>query len=188
MTMPAIHDIEIAQSTLEIFGEDNIAAAFLTGGVTSGHDNGISDIDILICHYDEPSEARRAEFTDYYLDLHEQTGRVPDVISPGEVMSDQQMRHGLATMEAREPSLVIPDRLEFDYICWAGMLVSRKRLLTPRTTELNEYESLARNVVDAWVRTLFASATTTDGTGNRTDKDKLLGQTLSCPGYYEPHE
>lgn len=178
----------ISENVADIFGEDNIAAAFITGGIASGYGSEHCDIDILVCHRDEVNTRRREHFTKFYLDLHQQLRRIPDEISPGEVMSVEGMYTGLDRVNDIEPARVVHDRNDFDYICWAGMLVSKKELLIPRTSELTNFEVLGRKVVDRWCDVLFEDVELTDETGLRTDKDKMLGKAISCPGYYEAHE
>lgn len=176
----------VAENVVDIFGEDNIAAAFITGGVASGYGSDTCDIDLLICHRDQANPTRRDKFTQFYLDLHKQSGRIPDLMWPGEVMSVEDINVGLAHVAEMQPARILHDLRAFDHICWAGMLVSKKVLLVPETDELTIIEGVAKQVVDRWTTELCDGTELTEGTGLKTDKDKVLGSIISCPGVYEP--
>jgi predicted nucleotidyltransferase len=188
MTKREVNIQYIADNVVDLFGEDNLAAAFITGSVASGYGSDNCDVDILICHYDAVDTIRRENFTEFYLDLHEKLRRIPDEVSPGEVMSVNEMKKGLSRVGAMEPARVVIDRDDFDYVCWAGMLVSKKELLIPRNRQLVEFEGEAVKVIDRWAIKLFGDMVLTYGTGLNSDKDKMLARVMSCPGYYDAHE
>lgn len=179
---------QISHDVVDMFGADNIAMSFVTGSTVTAHATDTSDVDIFICHHDEPSAQRRLEFSNYYFNMHDELGRIPDTISPGEVMSLNQLHEGLVSVGNINPNTTVEAQGDFDSICWAGMLTSKKELLTPRTDELVQYEYFAKQVIAKWIKGVFGNIDVTIGTGDMTDSDKMLARKLSCPGYYDAHE
>lgn len=186
--MHTIEKNEIASAVTSIFGEEHIKAAFITGGIAAGSASATCDVDIFVCHDGKASNKSRNEFTDYYMNLHRELGRVPDVVSPGEVMTDEELRLGLERVYTMDPTKVIESRNDFDYICWAGMLVSKKELLVRPSEQLVTYEDFSRKVMKKWVKGIFGNIAPTYATGEMSDYDKILARTLSCPGYYDAHK
>ncbi len=169
----------------DIFTKERIIGSFVCGSVI-GLEMPTSDIDIFVCCQDEITESQRHDWTEYYLDLHEQFSKDPDVVSPGEVMSDQSLRYGLTRVIDVEPTASLRNRYDFDYLCWAGMIES-KRIDIFKSDRFVTFEKLAQDGIAKWARALLGDYPITRKTGEITDVDKLLARTVSCKGYYEAH-
>lgn len=170
----------------DIFPQDQVVSSFVCGSTVEQRSS-TSDIDVFICCQGEITESQRYDWTEYYLDLHELLGREPDVVSPGELMSTDTLRYGLDRVATIEPAVNLRNRYDFDYLCWAGMIDSR-RIDIIRTDKFITFEKLAQDGVARWVKALVGGRATTHKTGKNTDADKILARTISCKGYYDAHE
>lgn len=185
--MKQLDSFRVGQEIEDIFGSDHLIASFLTGGVAAETAGDSSDIDIFVCHDGTPTEDDISTFREFYFELHDELEREPDCVSPGEVMSESLLLAGLIKVIEMEPAKSIASPQDFDYICWAGMLVSKKVLYTPQSIKLKEFETLAETGVTKWMQSLFGGMEYTTGTGELTDSDKILARAMSCPGYYSAH-
>lgn len=170
----------------DIFINNQIIGSFICGSVLN---RGCpeSDIDFFICCHDTVSEQQKHEWTEYYLDLHERLGREPDATSPGELMSVDSLEYGLGRILAANPDRNIRNRYDFDYICWAGMIDS-KRIDIVTQPLFTDFEVIARKAIRRWATELASGEAMTRKTGLDTDMDKILARTISCKGYYDAHE
>jgi predicted nucleotidyltransferase len=183
------HKQQIYNAVSDIFGHTNIESAFITGSIPAGKSRPDSDIDIFVSlsdHIDSPDE-RKKEFTDFYFAIHEQLGREPDYISPGEVLSLSGLYTATRRIQKVAPAAVLHDRDEFDAICWAGMLVSKRDVLIPSSERMESIRKISQSIVHRWARELAPNTTLTEETGECTDADKVLRRTISSPGYYDAH-
>lgn len=176
----------ISKKVTSIFDQSKIVSSFVTGSAVTGGPLD-SDIDIFVCYEDDIPPRIRNDFVNYYFDLHRIHNRTPDSISPGEVMSQNDLQFGLETVYDMQPARVVENPREFDAICWAGMMVSKKALLTPETIKAQAFEEFSRDIISKWVHGLFGNIDYTSNTGLDSDGDKILARSIGCPGYYEPH-
>jgi|GEM_PF-2106300 len=167
----------------DIYGESNIETSFITGSIANGDDRVDSDIDIFVCHTDtiKGEEHKRSLFTEYYYELHDSTGRIPDDISPGEVLGYSQLKYATNRIITVEPSEIIINRLDFDAICWAGMIDGKKEIMHPFTDAMSPIIIMSRVAIKRWVTAL------SDGQNEILNGDKFLRKNVSCPGYYDAH-
>lgn len=170
----------------DIFPKEQVIGSFVCGSVVR-QEMPTSDIDVFICCQDEITEMQRHDWTEYYLDLHESFNKDPDVVSPGEVMSASALQYGLARIANTEPATALRNRYEFDYLCWAGMIDS-KRIDVVRTDRFVTFERLAQGGITKWSQALLSGHSITRKTGEITDADRMLARTVSCKGYYDAHE
>jgi len=178
----------LKDNLIKIFGEKDIETAFITGSIAAGTHRPDSDIDILICISDEKEfDIKKRNFENYYFNLHEEFQRTPDFISPGEVLLSSKLQESLSKLEKVIPSKILINRDEFDAICWAGMLISKKIEIIPDTTLMLNLNKIAYDITHKWASLLEPEIILTVNTGNRTDIDKVLRRNISCPGYYDAH-
>lgn len=180
---------KIKKAIINLYGEENIKAAFITGSLAAGKARSDSDVDIVVCYSDTivSPKTKKRKFVSFYFDLHKELSRTPDDISPGEILSFTELSNAVRKIEHIKPSAVLTERTDFDAICWAGMLVSKRIVLIPNTKDIEELVSVARAVVNKWAEFLEPKLTLTEGTGEFTDGDKVLRRGISCPGYYDAH-
>lgn len=183
------HRQEIRQTITDIFGRESIETAFITGSIPAGKARPTSDIDIFVCLNTpaEPLGSKRRHFIDFYFELHERLGRESDPVSPGEILTLSNLRAAIERIQAVVPSKTLKERDDFDAICWAGMLVSKRDVLIPSSKEIRLLEEASRRITSAWASKLVPNTTPTEGTGEYSDLDKILRKTVSCPGYYDAH-
>lgn len=187
--LEAKHLVTIREAILDIYGEPHINAAFITGSIAAGKARANSDVDIFFC-YDESIESpvtKKQEFVDFYFDLHEQLGREPDPISPGEVLSNTELTTAITDIRTVSPTRTLLNRDHFNAICWAGMLISKKEILVPPNTDISTLAKISRAVVQCWASELDPHTFVTFETGEPSDADKILRRTISSPGYYDAH-
>lgn len=179
----------IKDAVTDIYGYKNLETMFITGSIAAGFARSDSDIDIVVCYKDglDALENRRSQFTEFYYGLHKQLGREPDHISPGEVLSYDVLNKALNAISCVEPANILHSQDEFDAICWAGMLVSKKDIIVPLSDGLKSLHKTARFVTYRWATLLCPLQEMTEGTGLSTDIDKRLRRAISCPGYYDAH-
>lgn len=183
------HRQQIHDAIGDIYGPANIETAFITGSIPAGKARPNSDVDIFVCHNDsiDLPEEKRQEFTNFYFDLHEQLGREPDYISPGEVLALSGLSTAIHRIQTVAPAATIHERDDFDAICWAGMAVSKRDVLVPPTERMNALQEMSRLVVRRWASELDPDEIHTEESGEYSDIDKVLRRTISCPGYYDAH-
>lgn len=180
--------VTIREAILDIYGEPHIKTAFITGSMAAEKARAKSDVDIFFCHDDavENPDLKKQEFVDFYFDLHNRLGREPDSISPGEVLSDSELSGAIEHIGFITPEATLAQR-EFDAICWAGMLVSKRDILVQSDRHIQVLEKVSKNIVSRWVKVLDPTAVMTFETGEHSDADKILRRTISSPGYYDAH-
>ncbi|MDB5159988.1 MAG: hypothetical protein JWO99_251 [Candidatus Saccharibacteria bacterium] len=183
------HKQQIHDAINDIYGSTNIEAAFITGSVAAAKARPDSDVDIFVCHGDaiDSPEDKKQKFTDFYFDLHAQLGREPDPISPGEVLSLSGLTLATRRIQNVMPSTVLYERDDFDAICWAGMLVSKRDILMPYSEHMESLRKISRLVVYKWASALTVGESLTEEAGEYSDVDKVLRRTISSPGYYDAH-
>ena len=185
----AVHRQQVLEAVYDIYGAANIEAAFITGSIAAGKARPDSDVDIVVCHsdtVDEPDRKKQA-FTEFYFDFHEQLSREPDDISPGEVLAMSELQGAVKRIERVEPATTLYERDDFDAICWAGMVISRRDILIPYSETMTNIEKMSRIVVWNWAASLAPNQLLTEATGEYSDVDKVLRRTISSPGYYDAH-
>lgn len=179
---------QITDFILHTYGESSVKTAFITGSIAAGKARPDSDVDILLCYQDtiDSPELKKEEFIKFYFDIHRRLNRTPDTISPGEILSFSEIYNAVIRIKAKSPSAVL-DREDFDAICWAGMLVSKRNILITDSPEIEELITVARSVVYEWASQLAPETVLTFNTGEHTDVDKVLRAKISSPGYYDAH-
>lgn len=184
-----MHEQEIRDTVCDIYGTTNIETAFITGSIPAGKARPDSDVDIFVCHGDtvDFTEAKKQEFVEFYFDFHERLGREPDYISPGEVLSFSELSTAVRTIEQVTPRATLHERDEFDAICWAGMLVSKRSELIPYSPKITTLQKISREIVYRWALSLAPNEILSEETGEYSDIDKVLRRTISSPGYYDAH-
>ena len=183
------HREQIRDAVCDIYGASNIEAAFITGSIPAGKARPDSDVDIFVCHSDStgsPGEKKDA-FVEFYLDFHAQLGREPDLISPGEVLSLSELDTAVQAIERVAPAAILYERDDFDAICWAGMLVSKRDELIPYSPAMTSLQRASRAIVRQWATSLAPHELLSEETGEYSDIDKVLRRTISSPGYYDAH-
>lgn len=183
------HKLQIRDAVNDIYGASNIEGAFITGSIPAGLARPESDVDIFVCHKDTVDDAdeKKRQFVEFYFDFHDQLGREPDPISPGEVLSFTELGRAVLAIRRVEPSATLIERDHFDAICWAGMLVSKRDELIPYSVPLTSLQTISRAVVYRWAESLAPAEVLTEGVGAYSDIDKVLRRTISSPGYYDAH-
>ncbi len=183
------HRQEVINVINDIYGRAAIETAFITGSVSAGKARPNSDIDIFVCLNDsvELPDVKKRKFIDFYFDIHERLGRVPDPISPGELLIMSELRTAIERIQDVTPSATVEKRDDFDAICWAGMMVSKRDVLITPSKEMNVLEEMSRRVAHKWALHLAPDEASTEGTGEYSDVDKILRRTIRCPGYYDAH-
>lgn len=181
--------VTIREAILDIYGEPYLDTAFVTGSIGAGKARPDSDIDIFFAYDDsvENPEAKRREFEGFYFDLHTQLGREPDPISPGEALATTKLGHAISDIDTVLPKRLLYNRVHFDAICWAGMLISKKEILVQSTPRLVSLKNISRTIVQRWASEFSPDALVTYETGEDSDGDKILRRTISSPGYYDAH-
>ena len=183
------HRQEIVDAITAIYGLSAIETAFITGSIPAGKARPDSDIDIFVCLSDtiESPDSKKQKFIDFYFDIHKRLGRESDPISPGELLIMSELRTAIERIQDVTPSAIVEKRDDFDAICWAGMMVSKRDILIPPSKEMNALEEMSRHVAHKWASHLAPDEIPTEGTGEYSDVDKILRRTISCPGYYDAH-
>lgn len=184
-----VHKQQIHDAIRDIYGISNVETAFITGSIPAGKARSDSDVDIFVCHKDtiDFREQKKKEFVEFYFDLHERLGREPDPISPGEVLSFSELDGAVQTIEIVAPSATLHEREDFDAICWAGMLVSKRDELIPNSPAIDSLQKVSRAIIYRWALSLAPYELLTEETGEYSDIDKVLRRTISSPGYYDAH-
>lgn len=179
----------IKSAVINIYGEDNIKTAFITGSVAAGKARPDSDVDIFICYIDSivSPATKMQDFISFYFNLHKQLRRTPDDISPGELLSFSELYNSIHRIQNLEPSTILTERDDFNAICWAGMLMSKRIILVPDTPDIKKLITISKSLVQKWAMCLEPGSTLSEATGEYTDIDKVLRRRISCPGYYDAH-
>lgn len=185
----SVHREQIRDAMQDIYGTSDIEGAFITGSIPAGKARPDSDVDMFVCHSDDidAAEQKKRQFVEFYFNFHDQLGREPDPISPGEVLPFTELDTAVRAIQHVVPSATLYNRAHFDAICWAGMLISKRDELIPFSPALSSLQVLSRTVVHKWAISLAPAEPLSENTGEYSDIDKVLRRTISSPGYYDAH-
>lgn len=141
----------------EIFGEENIAMAFIFGSIIRGYSSykaGYNaDLDMFICLDDNTpnKEQKISNFRKWYTEFHLAHGLKPDDKWPGEIMTVSELDTALERQNKIQLKLHHNSDQTLDTVAWAPMIVepSLKKLGNP--SEIKRYQDWC-TYSKAWIK------------------------------------
>lgn len=143
---------EFEQNILRLF-ENNLVFSFIFGSHAKFCNKTTSDIDMLVCIRDKNLK-QIEDFRYWYFKYHYVNGIIPDKIYPGEIITEEDLRHII--FENSEVEFKLNNSAEvFDSIFYVQILSDKKINILGNAEKLHEFENTVKQNIKSWCNQIF---------------------------------
>ena len=143
---------EYIENTKNIF-DNNLDFSFVFGSYAKNIQKPTSDVDMLICLYEEDKKIIE-EFRTWYFKFHYMYGKFPDVLYPGEIVTRKKLEK-IITNNSKIKFDVFNDSDTFDSLFYTQIFTDKKIMSIGNQKNILEYQDRFRKFVPEFCEKIF---------------------------------
>lgn len=137
---------------------NSVVFAILCGSIARNNHNVNSDIDVLVCLTNKPTNIQLTNFKNKYIDMHNKYGFKPDIKYPGEIISIHSLDKSLNIIDKVEKTRIIDNIRVYDGLVWAGMLSGQIGYFVGNLVIFQSRRRKSLSILEIWKNKLAGSS------------------------------